>query len=200
MFAGRVAGQCIQEAEASIEVLLLSVLKGSGTSHGTPLSRSAKVNCVSFLTMKLNTLRQLFTFRFLPYVVPSHEIFSTFSDEVLLDETRMFAGDSKFEGDMGRAARLPMLSERRGRLAARTASEYKVHSIKQKNMVCKSRMILPLACQGKQISAQEKEASSVTSREALNFVFAPMDAEYPTSVILSLDVQDTSSLIRAYLE
>ena len=100
-------------------------------SLGTPLSRSANVNCVSFFIIKLNTLRQLFTFRFLPYFVPSHAIFSKFPDEeVLLDEASMLAGDSKFEGDIGRAARLPMISERRGRLAARTASEYKVHSMR----------------------------------------------------------------------
>lgn len=117
-------------------VLLLSVLKGSGPSFGTPLSRSAKVYVVSSLFMKLNTLRQLLTFRFFPYLVASHAIFSNLSDEeLLLDGTKMFAGDSKSEDGIGPAARLPTLSERRDRLAARTVSEYRAHSMRQKNMV-----------------------------------------------------------------
>lgn len=76
-------------------------------------------------------LRQLLTFRFLPYLVASHAIFIKFPDEeLLLDGATRFAGDSKFDDDIGPAARRPMLSECRGRLAARTVSEYKAHSMR----------------------------------------------------------------------
>ena len=71
-------------------------------------------------------LRQLLTFRFLPYRVPSHAIFSTFPDvELSFDGARMFAGENKFKDDVGSAARPPLDSESRGRLAARTVSEYR---------------------------------------------------------------------------
>lgn len=93
------------QTEPSIGVLLLSVRKGSGTLCGTPLSRSAKVYRVSSFFKKLKMLRQLFTFRFLPYLLASHAIFSLFpNDELLLDGARTFAGDSKFKDDIGPAA------------------------------------------------------------------------------------------------
>lgn len=110
-------------------VLLLSVRKGSGTSKGTPLSRSANVNCVSSLYRNLNTLRQLGTFRFLPYFVESHRIVNEFPDEeVLLEGATMLTGDNGFDDANGPATRLPMVSERRGGLAAGTVSQCRAHN------------------------------------------------------------------------
>ena len=120
-------GHCIEEVESSARVLLLNVLKGSETSAGNPLSRSAKRNCLSSLYMKWSALRQLCTFKFLPNVLASHPILSKFSDEErLLDGARIFAGDSKFRDDVGFAARSLMLSGCRGRLAVKTLSENRV--------------------------------------------------------------------------
>ena len=119
-FAGQVAGRRIQEEET----LLLSVLKGSGTSSGTPLSRSAKVNWASSLDKKLNMLRQLYTFRFLPNLFASHATFILLVDEeLLLGGAKIFTRDCRFEDDAGLATRLPMPSERCGTLAARTMSK-----------------------------------------------------------------------------
>lgn len=66
MVSGRPNSGTLDASIGGGKVLLLIVLNGSGTSNGTPLSRSAKVNLVSSLLRYPNILRQLFTFRFLP--------------------------------------------------------------------------------------------------------------------------------------
>lgn len=117
-------GHCIEGFGSSARVLPLTVLKGSGTSTVNPLSRWAKLNCFSSLLMKLNTLRQLCTFKFLPNSLELHAILSTFPDEeVLPDDARMFAGDTKSKDEVGFAARSPMLSGCCGRLAVRILFE-----------------------------------------------------------------------------
>ena len=130
------AGSCVEEVKSTRRgISLLNVRRGSGTSNGRPLSRSPKVNWFSSLVRKWNMLRQLLTLRSLPYLAASHAIFSRFPDESLRDAAGTFAGESKVEDGLDPAARLPMLWERRGRLAARTVSEYMSHSMGWKNMV-----------------------------------------------------------------
>ena len=72
-----------------------------------------------------------------------------FPDEVLLllGGARS-AGDSKFDDDMGAVSKLPMRSERCGRLAARTVFEHRTESMRCKNMACKWDKVVPPARQG----------------------------------------------------
>ena len=107
-----------------------------------------------------------------------------FPDEVLLllDGARI-AGDSKLDDDMGAVSKLPMRSERCGRLAARTMFEPRTDSMRWKNMACNWDKVVLLVRQGVQTFVQGNKASSVTSRKGLNFVVAPMDTKCPTSVM-----------------
>lgn len=56
--------------------------------------------------------------------------------------------DSRFEDVIRPVSRLPMRSERCGRLAARRVFEYSAHNTGRKNMACDWDRVLPLACQG----------------------------------------------------
>ena len=101
--------------------------------NGIPLSRSAKVCWVSSFAKNSNTLRQLVTFKFLPYLAPLHTISSTLLDEELLLDGAGTVSDSGFEFDIGP---VPMPSERCGRLALRTIFEYSAQSMRKKIMAC----------------------------------------------------------------
>ena len=101
--------------------------------NGIPLSRSAKVCWVSSFEINSNILRQLFTFKFLPYFLSLQKIFSTLPDEELLLDGAGTVSDSEFEFDIGP---VPMPSERCSRLALRTVFEYSAQSMKKKIMAC----------------------------------------------------------------
>ena len=114
-----------------------------------PLSRSTNVYCIVSFLIKPNTLRQLGTFKFLPYFIPSHVICSLFPNvSLLFDGVKMLAGDPKFEIRFGPA---PRHSDCCGR------AEYTAHSVRQKNMVCKRGENVSSRCQDGKPPLEDEE-------------------------------------------